>query len=75
MKSAPNYALNLPQGHPVRVYFDENIFIQSLLDQLAVVKILKEFRAGTKDEAEFWINFKENEYKGVIEMSQDVTDI
>ncbi len=54
-----------------------------------VLRILEEFKAGTKDEAEFWINFrgkfihiryfalrnKENEYKGVIEMSQDVTNI
>jgi hypothetical protein len=54
-----------------------------------VLKILEEFKAGRKDEAEFWINFrgkfihiryfalrnKENEYKGVIEMSQDITEI
>ena len=54
-----------------------------------VLRIVDEFRAGTKDSAEFWINFKgrlihiryfairdnENKYRGVIEMSQDVTDI
>jgi PAS domain S-box-containing protein len=54
-----------------------------------VLKILKEFREGSKDEASFWINFKERtiyiryfavrdkdkNYKGVIEMSQDITDI
>jgi uncharacterized protein len=54
-----------------------------------VLRIVKEFREGTKDVAEFWFNFKgrmihiryfairdENKmYKGVIEMSQDVTDI
>jgi PAS domain S-box-containing protein len=54
-----------------------------------VLKILEEFRKGTKSEAEFWIRFKgqvihiryfavrdENKnYKGVIEMSQDITDI
>jgi DUF438 domain-containing protein len=54
-----------------------------------VLRIVEEFRAGTKDVAEFWINFKgrmihiryfairdkENIYRGVIEMSQDVTDI
>lgn len=54
-----------------------------------VLRIVDEFRAGTKDVAEFWINFKgrmihiryfairdkEKNYRGVIEMSQDVTDI
>lgn len=54
-----------------------------------VLKILEEFKAGRKDEAEFWITFKEKfihiryfairddeqNYKGVIEVSQDVTDI
>jgi DUF438 domain-containing protein len=54
-----------------------------------VLRIVEEFKAGTKDVAEFWINFKgrmihiryfairdkENIYRGVIEMSQDVTDI
>ncbi|WP_419765993.1 MAG: DUF438 domain-containing protein [Arcobacter sp.] len=54
-----------------------------------VLKILEEFKAGRQDTAEFWIQFKgkfihiryfavrdeEKVYKGVIEMSQDVTDI
>lgn len=54
-----------------------------------VIRIVDEFRAGTKDVADFWFNFKgkmiyiryfairdENKkYRGVIEMSQDVTDI
>ncbi len=54
-----------------------------------VLRILEEFKKGTKDVAEFWITFKgqfvhiryfavrdENKtYKGVIEMSQDVTGI
>ncbi len=54
-----------------------------------VLRIVDEFRAGTKDVAEFWFNFKgriihiryfairDNDinYKGVIEMSQDITDI
>jgi len=54
-----------------------------------VLTILDEFKKGSKDEAEFWITFrerfihiryfalrdKENRYKGVIEMSQDVTEI
>jgi len=54
-----------------------------------VLKILEEFRKGTKSEASFWINFKgrliyiryfavrdeQKNYKGVIEMSQDITDI
>jgi len=54
-----------------------------------VLRIVEAFRAGTKDVAEFWINFKERMihiryfairdkagvYRGVIEMSQDVTDI
>ena len=54
-----------------------------------VLKIVAEFKAGTKDVAEFWFNFKgrvihiryfairdnKNNYKGVIEMSQDITEI
>ncbi len=54
-----------------------------------VLKILEEFRSGAKSEASFWINFKgrliyiryfavrdaQKNYKGVIEMSQDITDI
>ncbi|PWA07492.1 DUF438 domain-containing protein [Flavobacterium psychrotolerans] len=54
-----------------------------------VLKILEEFRKGTKNESSFWINYKERliyiryfavrdvdlKYKGVIEMSQDITDI
>ena len=54
-----------------------------------VLRILEEFKAGRKDEAEFWIEFKgkfihiqyfairdeQGNYKGVIEMSQDVTHI
>ncbi|WP_164707193.1 DUF438 domain-containing protein [Arcobacter peruensis] len=54
-----------------------------------VLKILEEFKAGRQDTAEFWIQFKgkfihiryfairdeEKNYKGVIEMSQDITDI
>lgn len=54
-----------------------------------VLRIVEEFKAGTKDVAEFWFNFKGRiihiryfairndykEYKGVIEMSQDITEI
>ncbi|VXC13285.1 conserved hypothetical protein [Flavobacterium sp. 9R] len=54
-----------------------------------VLKILEEFRKGTQNESSFWINHKERliyiryfavrdankNYKGVIEMSQDITDI
>ena len=54
-----------------------------------VLRILEEFKKGTKSESSFWINFKgrliyiryfavrdaERNYKGVIEMSQDITDI
>lgn len=54
-----------------------------------VIRIVDEFRAGTKDVAEFWFNFKgriiyiryfairdkNKTYRGVIEMSQDITDI
>lgn len=54
-----------------------------------VIRIVEEFKAGTKDVAEFWFNFKgrvihiryfairdkDKNYKGVIEMSQDITDI
>jgi len=52
-----------------------------------VIKILEEFKAGRQDIAEFWIEFKgqfihiqyfavrddDGTYRGVIEMSQDVT--
>lgn len=54
-----------------------------------VLKILEAFREGTQNEASFWINFKgrtiyiryfavrdqEKNYRGVVEMSQDITDI
>ena len=54
-----------------------------------VLRILEEFKLGTKDSAEFWINFKnsfihirffairdkDRNYKGVMEITQDVTDI
>ncbi len=54
-----------------------------------VLRIVSEFKAGTKDVAEFWFNFKgriihiryfairdnNKKYKGVIEMSQDITEI
>lgn len=54
-----------------------------------VLQILEAFRAGTKSEASFWINFKgrliyiryfavrdnQKKYKGVVEMSQDITEI
>ncbi|PKI14803.1 DUF438 domain-containing protein [Colwellia sp. 12G3] len=54
-----------------------------------VLQILEAFKKGTQDTAEFWINFKdkkihiryfalrdkEDNYKGVIEMSQDITEI
>lgn len=54
-----------------------------------VLKILEEFKHGTKDSAEFWINFKDSfihirffairdknkNYKGVMEITQNVSDI
>lgn len=54
-----------------------------------VLRILEEFRKGTKNESSFWINYRgrliyiryfavrdaQKNYKGVIEMSQDITDI
>jgi len=54
-----------------------------------VLKILEAFKAGTQDLAEFWIEFKgkfihiqyfavrdpDGTYRGVIEMSQDVTHV
>lgn len=54
-----------------------------------VLKILEEFKLGTKSSAEFWINIKmrliyirffairdeKNTYKGVMEITQDITDI
>ena len=54
-----------------------------------VLRIVEEFKAGTKDMAEFWFNFRgqvihiryfairdaNKQYKGVIEMSQDITNL
>ena len=54
-----------------------------------VLKILEEFKQGSKDNAEFWINFKDSfihirffairdkdrNYKGVMEITQNVSDI
>ncbi|MDD3443740.1 MAG: PAS domain-containing protein [Sulfurimonas denitrificans] len=54
-----------------------------------VLKILEAFKAGTKESAEFWITFggrlihiryfalrdSEKNYKGVVEITQDITDI
>ncbi len=54
-----------------------------------VLRIIESFKNGTQNEASFWINFKERliyiryfavrdadkNYKGVIELSQDITDI
>ncbi len=54
-----------------------------------VLRILEEFKKGSQDTSEFWIDFKgrkihiryfairdeHNNYKGVIEMSQDITEI
>lgn len=54
-----------------------------------VLQILEAFRAGTKSEASFWINFKgrliyiryfavrdqKKNYRGVVEMSQDITEL
>ena len=54
-----------------------------------VLKIIESFKNGTQNEASFWINFKERliyiryfavrdadkNYRGVIEISQDITDI
>ncbi len=54
-----------------------------------VLKIVESFKNGSQNEASFWINFKERliyiryfavrdadkNYKGVIELSQDITDI
>ncbi len=54
-----------------------------------VLRILEEFKKGTKDHADFWINMRgrfihiryfavrdeQKNYRGVIEMSQDVTEI
>jgi len=54
-----------------------------------VLRILDEFKAGNKDSAEFWLTFEgrmihiryfavrdtDKNYRGVLEMSQDITDI
>ncbi len=54
-----------------------------------VNRIIEEFKAGVRDVAEFWINYRgrfvhiryfpvrspQNEYLGVLEVTQDITDI
>ena len=54
-----------------------------------VEQIVESFRNGTKDNADFWINMRgkkiliqyfavrnaENEYKGVIEVTQEISEI
>ena len=54
-----------------------------------MLKILEAFKNGSKDSAEFWITFggrlihiryfalrdESKKYKGVIELTQDITDI
>ena len=54
-----------------------------------MIKIVDAFKSGAQNEASFWINIKgrliyiryfavrdaQKNYKGVIEMSQDITDI
>ena len=72
------------------VFIAENVKgILSANKKEAFPFILEEFRKGTKSESSFWINYKERliyiryfavrdaqkHYKGVIEMSQDITDI
>ena len=53
------------------------------------MKILEEFKKGTKDDAEFWIDYRgkkihiryfavrnnQKEYKGVIEVTQEISEI
>lgn len=65
----------------------ENCHPQKSLEK--VNKIVEEFRAGKKDSAIFWIDFKDRkvfiqyfalrnskgEYKGVLEVTQDITEI
>ncbi len=54
-----------------------------------VLEILKKFKSGEQNESSFWLNYKnrlihiryfairdsDNVYKGVLEMSQDITDL
>ncbi|QBG35578.1 DUF438 domain-containing protein [Litorilituus sediminis] len=43
MKAIPQYAMGLPEGHPVKVFFQENALIRALLQQLNEVDINSDF--------------------------------
>ena len=43
MTAIPQYAEELPDGHPVKVYFEENQLITSLLTQLIAAPIAEDF--------------------------------
>ena len=43
MNEIPQYANKLSDGHPVKVYFEENVLIRALLQQLVNTDINTDF--------------------------------
>ena len=41
MNAIPQFADKLSDGHPVKVYFEENVLTYSLLQQLANIDIIR----------------------------------
>ncbi|MFP5519769.1 MAG: DUF438 domain-containing protein [Bdellovibrionia bacterium] len=41
----PEYMQNLPQNHPIRVYFEENIHIKKLIKEIEGLDLKKDFQA------------------------------
>jgi len=43
MNEIPQYATTLSDGHPVKVYFEENVLIRALLQQLVTTDINQDY--------------------------------
>ena len=43
MSSWPEYVTALPDGHPVKVYFEENQLVQSLLSEISAIDPQNDF--------------------------------
>lgn len=43
MNATPQFADKLSDGHPVKVYFEENVLTYSLLQQLVNINISQDF--------------------------------
>ena len=43
MNNMPQYAGRLPEGHPVKVYFEESLLIQSLIQEVVNIDANEDF--------------------------------